>query len=94
MGRILKPHARCDYKIRFLNVRTAIAAADSYMDRITLTTLPMCPYYCGLHSCWHIGHDRTKSTNQDVDYQTRCVYRQRLRLQIQGLTRVLLCIET
>lgn len=89
----IKRHTRCDYKVCYLDVRKAIGAADRYMDRIVLTRLPMWPYYCSPHSCWHIGHDRTKITSHTFDYQMRCVYRQRLRRQIQGLNGVLLRID-
>ena len=92
MNRNLKPRARCDYKIRYLEVSKAIAAADSYMDRITLTNAPMQPYYCKYHACWHIGHDRTKNTHYNHQYQTECVARHRLRGLIQGLNQALIGI--
>ena len=93
MGRNIKSSVQCDYKIRYPDVSAAIAAADSYMDRITLTSSPMRPYYCRFHSCWHIGHHRTNDTYHDADYQKRCVSRQHLRRQIQRLTRALIRIE-
>ena len=93
MGRNLKSYVQCDYKIRYPDVRAAIAAADSYMDRITLTSSSMRPYYCRFHSYWHIGHNRTNDTYHDADYQKRCVSRQHLRRRIQRLTRTLIRIE-
>ena len=93
MNRNRKPLPRCDCKVRYLDVSEAIAAADRYMDQITLTNAPMQPYYCRFHSCWHIGHDWTKDRFRNIEYQMECVSRQRLRRQIQGLTRTLIGIE-
>jgi hypothetical protein len=88
-----KSQINCDYKVRFLEVHKAMAAADRYMERITLTAAPMQPYYCKYHACWHIGHDRTKNTHYNHHYQMECVSRQRLRGLIQGLNRTLIGIE-
>lgn len=88
-----KSRINCDYKVRFLEFHEAMAAADRYMERITLTATPMQPYYCKYHACWHIGHDRTKNANYNHQYQTECVVRHRLRGLIQGLNHALVAIE-
>ena len=87
-----KSRVGCDYKVRYLDVSEAIAAADWYMERITLTAAPMQPYHCEYHACWHIGHNRTKNAHYNHQYQTECVARHRLRGLIQGLNQALIGI--
>lgn len=87
--RNLKINTRCESKIRFRSVRDATTAADGYMDRVALTKSPMMPYYCKFHSCWHIGHDRTKSRNFAKVYETECIQRGVLRKEINSLIEVL-----
>ena len=88
-----KSRINCDYKVRFSEVHEAMAPADRYMERITLTAAPMQPYYCKYHACWHIGHDRTKNAHYIHQYQTDAVGRHRLRGMIQGLNQALVAIE-
>ena len=78
-----------DAKIRYEWLRDAIGAADSYMDRITLTTAPMMPYYCSRHSCWHTGHDRKAATGRALTYSRTCVARERLRREIAFLSSII-----
>ena len=78
-------YSNCESKRRFDSVRDAIQAADRYMDRITLTNGPMVPYYCPVHSTWHIGHNKRVSHTSVVEYVGRCVQRERLRNEISGL---------
>jgi len=84
---------RCSSKICFPEVRSAIRAADGYMDRITLTGAPMVPYYCPIHVSWHIGHDRTRSDSYTIIYEKECLERERLRKEISGLLKVLQGID-
>ena len=72
---------RCHSKIRYKCLRDAIGAADAYMERIVITRSPMTPYYCKIHSCWHIGHS-SKSSNIPARYPEKCVSRELLRQEI------------
>ncbi len=81
----IQRYSNCESKRRFDSVRDAIQAADRYMDRITLTNGPMVPYYCPVHSTWHIGHNKRVSHTSVVEYVGRCVQRERLRDEISGL---------
>lgn len=75
----------CNYKIRYEDLRQAIAAADSYMDRIAITRGPMVPYFCPKHSCWHKGHDNRMTGSIASQYSNMCVTRERLRQEIRAL---------
>ena len=90
----IKSLIRCSSKICFPEVRAAIRAADGYMDRITLTSAPMVPYYCPIHASWHIGHDRTRSDSYTRIYEKECLERERLGKEIGGLLKVLQGIDT
>jgi hypothetical protein len=87
--RNLNSDIRCESKIRFRSIREATTAADGYMERIALTNAPMLPYYCKFHSCWHIGHDRTKTGSFARVYETECLQRGFLRKEINSLLEVL-----
>ena len=85
---------RCESKIRFRSVSEATTAADGYMERVALTNAPTLRYYCKFHSCWHIGHDRTKTGSFARAYETECLQRDFLRKEIDRLLEVLDEIDT
>ena len=47
----------CSSKKRYTNRPAAAVDADFLMDRRALTFAPICPYWCGNHGCFHIGHN-------------------------------------
>ena len=83
----------CNTKVRYVGLRDAIGAADSYMERVALTRRPMLPYYCPVHSSWHIGHSRRDPAIGTVAYSLRCVDRARLRRSISRWTSILEKLE-
>lgn len=79
---------RCHSKIRYKCLRDAIGAADAYMERIVITRSPMTPYYCKIHSCWHIGHS-SKLSDIPARYPEKCVSRELLRREIACLSEIM-----
>ena len=79
----------CGTKVRYTNLGDAVDAADSYMYRIALTYGPMMPYYCPVHSCWHIGHSRKAPPDLTAAYSQACVCRENLRKEIAYLSAVI-----
>ena len=75
----------CRYKIGYEDLRQAIAAADSYMDRIAIMRGPMVPYFCSRHSCWHTGHNNKMAGSIASRYSDTCLTRERLRREIRIL---------
>lgn len=73
----------CDAKLRFSDLSSATAAADSYNSRIVIKFSPMGAYFCRRHGCLHIGHssEQLESLNRVADL--RSVRRHMLRESIE-----------
>ena len=69
----------CSSKKRYTNLPAATEVADSLMDRIALTFTPICPYWCGHHGCFHIGHNSWLTGAKAKAYSEGAWKRARLR---------------
>ena len=56
----------CDTKLRFYDMASATAAADSYNARIVIKFSNMVVYPCGRHRCLHIGHGNQRTRVKDA----------------------------
>jgi hypothetical protein len=72
----------CDTKLRFYDVPSATAAADSYNARIAIKFSTMDVYPCGRHKCLHIGHGKRRTPVKDAA-DLRSVHRHMLRQSIE-----------
>jgi len=74
----------CDAKLKFYDLSSATAAADSYNARIAIKFSNMVVYPCGRHRCLHIGHDNGKKQPLVNDAAgLRSVQRHMLRASIE-----------
>ena len=84
----------CDTKLRFSDLSSATAAADSYNSRIAIKFSPLGVYFCRRHGCLHIGHSSRPGESLKQAADLRSVHRHMLRESIKCDRAVLIVLET